>query len=188
MIGGRKIHYETNTLIFCIWKKKELSKEWKESIIIIICKKSNAKNCSNYRGISLLPTAYRILSNILLSRLTPYAEQSIGDHQCGFRRNRLTNHIFCICQILEEEYNCNEAVHQLFADFKKAYDSVWTEAFYPTLIEFGMPMKLVRLIKMCLNETYKRVWVGKHLFDMFFIRNGLKPGDSLLPLLFNYAL
>jgi len=37
-----------------------------------------------------------------------------------------------------------------------------------------MPMKLVRLIKMCLNETYNRVWVDKHLFDMFLIKNGLK--------------
>jgi len=51
-----------------------------------------------------------------------------------------------------------------------------------------MPMKLVRLIKMCLNETYNRVCVGKHLFDMFLIRNGLKRGDALLSLLFNFAL
>jgi hypothetical protein len=36
------------------------------------------------RGISLLPTTYKILSNILLSRLIPYAEEVIGDHQCGF--------------------------------------------------------------------------------------------------------
>jgi hypothetical protein len=46
------------------------------------------------------------------------------------------------------------------------------QRLYCTLIEFGMPMKLVRLIKMCLIETYNRVWVGKHLFDMFLIRNG----------------
>ena len=43
---------------------------------------------------------------------------------------------------------------------------------YNILIEFGIPMKLVRLIKM--NETYRRVWVGKHLSDMFPIKNGLK--------------
>jgi hypothetical protein len=49
-------------------------------------------------------------------------------------------------------------------------------------------MKRVRLIKMCLNETYNRVWVGKHLFDMFHVRNGLKQGDALLSLLFNFPL
>ena len=37
---------------------------------------------SHYRGILLLSTAYRILTNILLSRLTPYAEEIIGDHKC----------------------------------------------------------------------------------------------------------
>ena len=59
---------------------------------------------------------------------------------------------------------------------------------YNILIEFGIPMKLLRLIKMCLNEAYSRVWVGKHLSDVFPIRNGLKQGDALLPLLFNFAL
>jgi len=49
-------------------------------------------------------------------------------------------------------------------------------------------MKLVRLIKMWLTETYSRVQVGKNLTDMFPIRNGLKQGDDLLPLLFNFAL
>ena len=49
-------------------------------------------------------------------------------------------------------------------------------------------MKLVRLIKMCLNETYSRVLVGKHRSDMLPVRNGLKQADALTPLLFNFAL
>jgi retron-type reverse transcriptase len=49
-------------------------------------------------------------------------------------------------------------------------------------------MKIVRLVKMCLNGTYSRVQVGKHLSDTFPIKNGLKQGDALSPLLFNSAL
>jgi len=64
----------------------------------------------------------------------------------------------------------NEAVHQLFIDFKKAYDPVRREILYNILIEFGIPKKLVRLIKMCVAETYSRVRVGKNLSDMFPIR------------------
>ena len=56
------------------------------------------------------------------------------------------------------------------------------------LIEFGMSMTLVRLIKMCLTETYSRVWVGRHLSDMFTIKNGFKLEDVLSPLIFNFAL
>jgi hypothetical protein len=79
-------------------------------------------------------------------------------------------------------------VHQLFIDLKKAYDSVKREVLYNILIEFGISMKLVRLIKICLNETYTTFWVGKHLPDMFPIKNGLKQGHALSPLLFNFAL
>jgi hypothetical protein len=64
-------------------------------------------------------------------------------------------------------------VHQLFIDFKKAYDSVRREVLYITLIEFGIPRKLVGLIKMCLNETYSTVRIGKFQSDMFHFQNGL---------------
>jgi hypothetical protein len=79
-------------------------------------------------------------------------------------------------------------VHQLFIDFKKAYDSVKREVLYSILLEFGIPKKLVRLIKMCLSEIYSKIRVGKHLSDKFPIQNGLKQGDALSPLLFNFAL
>ena len=88
----------------------------------------------------------------------------------------------------EKKWEYNEAMHQLFIHFKTAYDSVRREVLCNILIEFGIPLKLVRLIKMCLNETYSRVQVGKHLSDMFLIRICLKQGDALMPLLFNFAL
>jgi len=72
-------------------------------------------------------------------------------------------------------------VHQLFIDIKKAYDLVRREVFCSILIEFGIPMKLVRLMKMCLSETYNRVRVGKKLSDMFPIKNGFKKRDALPP-------
>ena len=102
--GGGTICGEIHKLITSIWKKEKLPEEWKKSIILPIHKKGNKTDCNNYRGISLLPTTYKILSNILFSRLTPYAKEIIGDHQCGFRRNRSTiDHICCIRQILENK-------------------------------------------------------------------------------------
>jgi hypothetical protein len=65
---------------------------------------------------------------------------------------------------------------------------VRVEVLYNILIEFGVPMKLVRLIRMCLNETYSKAHTGKHLSDSFSIQNGLKQGDALSPLLFNFVL
>jgi hypothetical protein len=67
-----------------------------------------------------------------VSRLV-YADEIIGDNQCGFRRNwSTTDQIFYIRQILEKKWQYNGTVHQLFIDFKKAYDSVRREALYNT--------------------------------------------------------
>jgi hypothetical protein len=79
-------------------------------------------------------------------------------------------------------------VHQLFIDFKKAYDSVRREVLYNILSEFGIPRKLVGQIQTCLNETYSTVRMHKNQSDKFSIQNGLKQGDDLLPLLFNFTL
>jgi hypothetical protein len=132
----------------------------------------------------LLSTSY----NILLSRLIPYANEITGDHKRGFRHNRSTTDQIFYIQILEKKWEYNSTVHQLFIDFKKAYDSVRREVLHNILIESGIPRKLVGLIRMCLNETYSRVHIGKNLSDRFTIQNGLKQGDALSPLLFNFAL
>jgi hypothetical protein len=138
-------------------------------------KKGDKADCNNYRGMSLLSTSYKILSNILLSRLGPYIDEIIGDHHRGLQRNRsTTDQIFSIWQILEKKREYNETVHQLFIDFKKAYDSVRREILYNILIEFWVPMKLVRFIKMCLNETCSKICISERLSESFPIQNDLK--------------
>jgi hypothetical protein len=78
--GGETLYSEIHRLICSIWNKEELSQQWKESVIVTIYKKGDKTDCDNYRGISLLSTAYKILSNILLTRLTPYVHEILGDH------------------------------------------------------------------------------------------------------------
>jgi hypothetical protein len=97
----------------------------------------------------------------------------IGDHQRGFRRNRsTTDQIFYIRQILEKKWEYNGTGHQLFIDFKKAYDSTKREVLYNILVEFGISKKLVRLIKMCLKETDSKVCEGKLFLINFPFRMG----------------
>jgi hypothetical protein len=69
-----------------------------------------------------------------------------------------------------------------------AYDLVRREVLYNILIEFGIAMKLVGLIKMCLTEMYSTFWARKNLSDIFPVRNGFKQEDALCPLFFNFAL
>jgi hypothetical protein len=88
----------------------------------------------------------------------------------------------------EKKWEFSDTVHQVFVDIKKAAVSVRREVLFNILIEFGIPVILVRLIKMCLNETYSKVRIDKYFSDNFYIQNILKQGDALSPLLFNCTL
>jgi len=81
--GGRTIFFEIHKLINSIWNKEELPEEWKDSIVISIYKKGDKTDCRNYTVTSFLTTTYKIVSDVLMSRVTPYAEEIVGVHQCG---------------------------------------------------------------------------------------------------------
>jgi hypothetical protein len=82
---------------------------------------------------------------MLHSRLSSHINEITGDRKCRFRHNRsITGQISCIRQILEKIWGYNEAVHQVFVDFKKAYNSVRREVLYNILTEFGVPMNSMK--------------------------------------------
>jgi hypothetical protein len=102
--GLSTISCEIHRLINSVWNKEELPEQWKRSLIVPIYKKGDKTSYNNYRSIPRLSNKYKNLSNILLSKLTPYAEEIIKGNQCWFRLNRsITDHIFCIRQMLEKE-------------------------------------------------------------------------------------
>lgn len=75
-----------------IWEQEDLPEEWRRSIICPIYKKGDRLRCENYRGISLLCTAYKILAKILKSRIKSHMERITGEYQGGFRAGRLTKY------------------------------------------------------------------------------------------------
>jgi hypothetical protein len=100
--GGETLRSEIQKIIKFIWHKEKLPRQWKESIVLPIHKRV-IRLTSNYRGISLLSTSYKILSNILFSGLTPYTDEITEDYQIGFRCNRSRiDQVFHIRQILEK--------------------------------------------------------------------------------------
>jgi hypothetical protein len=159
------IHYalRSTNLIILFGIKEELPQQWNESIIVAIYKTGYKTDCSN-----------------------PYVEGNFGDKRCGFRCNRSTQTFF-IRQVLEKQLEYNGAEHQLYVDFEKSCDSVKREVLYNILTEIFVPMKLLRLTKVCLNEIHSKVRIDKNLSDAFPTQNGLKQRDVLSPLLFNFG-
>jgi hypothetical protein len=101
-----------------------------------------------------LAVTYRIESNILVLRLTPYANKTTGDHLCELGCNTwTTDHTLysAFNKYSRKNGNTSGAVHHLSTDIKKAYDSVGRDVLYNMLIEFDIPMKLVGLTMRYLN-------------------------------------
>jgi hypothetical protein len=159
------------------------------AIICPIYKKGSKLECKIYRGISLLNVTYKIFINILSKYIELYTDEIIGEYRGGFRKSRsTTDHIFTLRQILEKEHEYNISSHQLYIDFKQAFDSIDRIEIIEIMREFGIPLKLVKLTKMTLSRTYNRVKIQNKLSGRFSTECGVRQGDSLSTLLFNIGL
>jgi len=176
-------------LIVQIWHTEAIPENWKMGLICPVHKKGDRYVCSNYRGITLLDATYKVLSNVIYAKILPYAEHLVGEYQSGFKPNRSTiDQIFIIRQLLEKAWEQNISVHQLFVDFKQAYDTVNRTALYGILRRLGIPQKLINLIRAMLQDSQGRVVLQGKLSDCFPIDSGLKQGDALSCVLFNLVL
>jgi sorting nexin-29 len=121
--------------------------------------------------------------------IEPYAEGIVGDYQCGFRKGRsTTDQIFCLRIILEKTCEHRVDIHQLYIDFKQAYDTINRTELEEIMKEFGIPIKLVRLVKMTLTNINSKVKIQGKLSPSFETVVGLRQGDSLSTLLFNLCM
>ena len=91
-------------IVVRIWRGGEVPQQWKDVIIIVLRKKKDRTECGNYRGISLVAHAGKILLKIIARRLSEYCERVgiLPEEQSGFRPNRsTTNMMFVVCRLQE---------------------------------------------------------------------------------------
>lgn len=159
------------------------------SVICPIFKKGDPTKVSYYRGISLLDTAYKVLSIAILRRIEVLAIDIVGKYQCGFSRGRsISDHIFTIRQTMEKYYEYDKDLHMIFIDFRQAYDSIDREQLWTVLQHFGLPKKLVNFVKNCNSNTTCKVRFEGLESGNFEVKSGLRQGDALSPIFFNMVL
>ncbi|XP_025406282.1 uncharacterized protein LOC112680412 [Sipha flava] len=123
--GRQLLINQLHNLITKVWEHEEIPRPWRTSVLYPILKKGDPMNCKNYRGIFLLNTSYKMLSNILLTRIKPYLREIIGDYQGGFMTGKSTqDQIHVIKQMIKKSHEFDKDIHLLFIDFKAAYDMV----------------------------------------------------------------
>ncbi|XP_073986277.1 uncharacterized protein [Rhodnius prolixus] len=188
-LGGDRIRKEIYDLILEVWLEERMPREWASAMIFPIHKKGNRLKCSNYRGISLLSVVYKILATLITERVSIVAERVLGEYQCGFRKGRsTTDHIFTMRTVLESFYENNLDLHQLYVDFRMAYDSVSRTGLIRGMKLLGVPFKIIRLVRMTLNQTSAKVVIQGEVSTEFGVNVGLRQGDPVSPVLFNLVL
>lgn len=187
--GGELLQERIYQLIKNIWTEEKMPREWETGEIVTIHKKGDQQICSNYRGLTMLNTAYKILSSIIQSRLTKETGQILGQYQCGFTKGRsTTDAIHTLKRTLEKTHEYKMKIELIFIDFKQAFDSLRRNQLMKALQKLGIPGKLRRLIQMTMTNTRMRVKTTKGVTEEFEINKGVRQGDSLSTTLFNLAL
>ena len=114
--------------------------------------------CENYRGISLLRIAFKIIESVLLYRLRPLDKPVARDYQAGFCSGRgCRSQIFALRQILEQRNEYTRKIVMVFIDFKSAFDSIDRSAIWQILEQLGLPQKILAILKEMYTITYCQI-------------------------------
>ena len=173
-------------LFTSIWEGEKVPDDWTKGVIVKIPKKGALNDCNNWRGITLLSVPSKILAKVIIRRMSDAVDNELRKEQAGFRKERgCIDHIFALRNIIEQ---CTEWQRKLFVnfvDFEKAFDSVHRDSLWNILRHYGIPSKLVHLIKSFYNNF--RCSVG--LSDTFFeVKTGVRQGCVMSAVLFNLAI
>lgn len=187
--GGDTLEKALLEIILKVWHQQRMPDKWQVGLICPIHKKGDLLECGNYRGITLLNTAYKILSYVIAERIQVYAEPRLGTYQCGFRPGRsTTDQLFILHQILEKTNEFNIDTFHFFIDFKAAYDSILRPKLYEAMNELEIPETLINLTKMTMSRVVCCVKIQNDISNPFETEVGVRQGDALACLLFNIAL
>ena len=170
------------------WEKGTLQEDFRDALIVSLHKtKGKESDCSNYRGITLLSIAGKILARILLNRLIPtMAQENTPESQCGFRSNRETVDMSLVLrQILKKCRKQNMCLYAVFVDLTRAFDTVSCDRLWEILARFGFPPKFLTVLRHLHEGQQGRLKYNGSLSGSFPIPNDVKQGCLLPPTLFS---
>ena len=161
---------------------------WNEAIIILLHKKGDQKNISNYRPISLLNNIYKLFTKIITNRITRTLDENQPREQAGFRRGfSMIDHLHAVNQLIEK---C--AVYKIpldvgLVDYNKAFDSVEIPDVIEALQEQGVNPVYVNVLKHIYKQAKSFIRLHKDS-KPFQVSRGVRQGDTSSPKLFTACL
>ena len=178
-----------HSLFTKIWEQEHSPMEWKEGHLIKLPKKGDLSNCNNYRGIMLLSVPSKVLSRVLLERMKDEVDCKLREEQAGFRKGRsCADQVAVLRIIIQQSLEWNAPLYLNFVDFEKAFDSVDHATLWKLLEHYGIPQKLVNIIRESYDGFRCRVVHEGGLTDSFEVKTGVRQGCLLSPFLFLLAI
>ena len=172
-----------------IWQTGAWPTSWTQPLVITLPKKGNLQQCQNYRTISLISHASKVMMKILLNRLKPQAEQIIAEEQAGFRPGRSTTEQIFNLRILCERYlQHQQDLFHVFVDFKKAFDRVWHAALWSTMKLYNINVNFIKVIESLYSKATSAVYYSGSVGEWFRTTAGVRQGCLLSPTLFKIFL
>ncbi len=124
-------------IITDIWDQEQIPSEWKKGLIVKMPKKGDLTECGNWRGITLLPIASKVLGRILINRIKEGVDEILRPEQAGFREVKsTTGQIFILRNILEQCIEWQATLYINFIDFEKAFDSVHRDSLWEIMRQY----------------------------------------------------
>ena len=172
-----------------IWEKEDIPTEWKTGHLVKLPKKGDLGNCNNWRGITLLVIASKVLTRVILGRIKSSIDKKLRQNQAGFRPDRsCTDQIATLRIIVEQSIEWNSPLYLLFIDFSKAFDSLDREVMRKLLKHYGVPQKIINIILALYDSCQCSVIHKGKLSPAFPVNTGVKQGCLLSPIIFTLAV
>ena len=118
-------------------------------------------------------------------RMRDQVDRTLREEQAGFRPKRGTiEQLFILRNIIEQSFEWNSNVYMIFVDFQKAFDSIHRETLWKIMESYGIPEKLIKIIKALYKDTKVAVIHNGNKTDWFDIQSGVKQGCVMSGFLF----
>ncbi len=173
-------HCFTSGLIPSVWKKALIKPIPKGS-------KYDPRVPLNYRGISLLPTMYKLYTSLLNIRMVTWLEDNnlFVEEQNGFRAKRsCVEHLYSLTAIIRNRKNLKKSTPACFIDMRKAFDSVNHQCLFNKVLQAGICGNLYWSLKSLYSSPVSAVFINEHITEWFDVKAGVRQGDNLSTTLF----
>ncbi|VDP36382.1 unnamed protein product [Schistosoma mattheei] len=151
-----------------IWDEEQVRTDWKEGLLIKIPKKRNLSKCDNYRCITRLSIPGKFFTRVLLNRMKDSVDAQLRDQQAGLRKDRsCTDQIATLQITMEQSIDWNPSLCINLIEYEKTFDRVDRTTLWKLLQHYGVPEKIVNIIRNSYDGLNSKFMRGGQLTDFF---------------------